>query len=99
MSKVEELSKAILRDLLADFTDRNLTAKDLSDWYIGVNLGTLQERFCGATAASPVDFDLALKDLEDGHLVRTGPMVPYDNHPGSSVVVIGLFSKRAYALL
>ena len=49
--------------------------------------------------ASTVDFDLALKDLEDDHLVRTGPMVPFDNDPNSSVVVIGLFSKYEYAYL
>src|SRR5271156_6289870 len=97
MSKVEELSNAILKELLTDFASRNLTLNDLSSYYIGANLPALKERCCGA--ASSVDFDLALKDLEDGDLVSTGPMVPFDNPPNSSVVVIALFSRYEYVSL
>jgi hypothetical protein len=100
MSKVEQLSQAILRDLLADFSDRALTADDLHNSYAGANLAAVKKRCRGATSAfSEVDFDLALKDLEDGDLIHTGPMVPYDNPPNSSVLVLMVFSKYEYACL
>ena len=40
-----------------------------------------------------------MKELEEAGLVETGPLVPFDNPPGSSVVVIGLFRNREYAFL
>jgi hypothetical protein len=46
-------------------------------------------RLClrGDPAGTTVDFELALKGLERGKLVGTGPMKPYDNTPGSMFVV------------
>jgi hypothetical protein len=99
MSGVEEFSQMILRQLLADFLDQNLGSEALSRNYRGVPIAALKHESCGGNAAAAVDFDLALKDLEDGHLVATGPMVPYKNSPDSAVVVVGLFSKREYACL
>jgi hypothetical protein len=46
-----------------------------------------------------VDFDLAMKALEDGKLVGTGPMAPFENEPNSSVFVFAFFSTRQYAYL
>jgi hypothetical protein len=99
MSTVEDLSRAILKDLLADFTDRNLTANDLHNGYTGANFPALKERRCGVTSASPVDFDLAVKELERSDLVKTGPMVPHDNPRNSWVFVFAPFSKYEYAFL
>jgi hypothetical protein len=81
MSRVEELSKAILTDLLADFSDRALTANDLSNGYVGVTLSAIRQKCCAEASAPSVDFDLALKELEEGELIQTGPMVPFDNLP------------------
>ena len=98
MDNVEELSNEILRHLRADFVARSPTSNDLADGYVGPNLAILKTHFSD-NGASSVDFDLAMKELEEAGLVETGPLVPFDNHPGSSVVVIGLFSNREYAFL
>jgi hypothetical protein len=99
MSEVEGLSKAILRLLLADFVDRTLGSSALSEGYNGVSLAVLKDRCSSDGTASPVDFDLALKDLEERGLIDTGPLVPFDNPPGAALVVIGLLSKYEYAYL
>jgi|GEM_PF-4563198 len=96
MSKVDELSQLILDDLLADFRDRRCTADDLHNGYTGVDFASLKQKY---GAASPVDFDLAFKDLEEGDLVETGPMVPFDNPPNSSIFVVGVRSKYEHAYL
>src|ERR1035438_389283 len=98
MGNVEELSNEILRRLWADFVGRPLTSDDLADGYEGLNLAILKENLTG-NGASCVDFDLAMKELEGAGFVATGPLVPFDNPPGSSVVVIGLFSSREYGFL
>jgi hypothetical protein len=98
MNNVQELSQAILRALFNDFVSRALTADDLEDGYIGMDIPALKESFCGR-GASGVDFDLALEELEDAKLVDTGPSEPYDNPSGATVVVIGCFSKREYTYL
>jgi hypothetical protein len=46
-----------------------------------------------------VDYDLALKELEERKLVGTGPMAMYDNPRNSAVVVLAMFSKREYIYL
>jgi hypothetical protein len=53
---------------------------------------------CEGAGATKVDFDLALKELEDG-LVGTGPMAFFDNDPHSSVFILAMFSKREYVYL
>ncbi len=100
MGKVENVGKAILAQLLADFQGRGLGADALQQSYEGVSLKALKEGCLASDkTTTPVDFDLALADLEKGSLVRTGPMVPYENTPGSAVFVIGLFSKREWVSL
>ena len=92
---VEELKTAILKHLVTDFASRQLTLSDLSDGYVGVNVVELTQRCCDTVVgASSVDFDVALKDLEDGHLVNTGPM-DVSRVPG----IIAVFSTREYAFL
>ena len=100
MGKVEQVSKQILAYLLNDFQGRDLSAESLHQSYVGVSLSDLKQKcFDADNTTTTVDFDLALKDLEGEGLVATGPMVPYENPPNSSVVVIGLFSKREYVYL
>ena len=99
MGKVEGMSREILRHLLADFQKRSLGVEALRQSYQGVTISALRQVCCGKDADSAVDFDLAFDDLDKDGLIGTGPMVPYENDPGSSVVVIGLFSKREYAYL
>jgi len=99
MSKVELLSGAILSNLLGDFKSRDLTARDLDDGYVGMTLAALRADCSAGAPVASVDFDLALKDLEEAKLVDTGPMVPYNNSPNSSVFVIGSFSNREFVYL
>lgn len=98
MDDVEELSNEILRHLKTDFVDRSLVSEALSEGYVGQNLAALKVLFSDRGESS-VDFDLALKELEKAGLVKTGPMVPFDNPPGSRVVVFALFSRREYVFL
>jgi hypothetical protein len=49
MSTVEELSKGILSKLLADFAERKLTAKDLSNTYVGLIIAALKQGCCEVT--------------------------------------------------
>lgn len=64
-----------------------------------MSLVELQSQFLGNSAVSRVDYDLALKALEDRNFVGTGPMDVYDNEPDSSVVILAIFSKREYIYL
>ena len=100
MGKIEDVSKQILRCLLQDFQGRGLGADALQEEYEGVRVRDLKQnclQFDKTTTA--VDFDLALNGLETNELVGTGPMDVYDNPPGSSVVLIGVYSKREYVYL
>jgi hypothetical protein len=99
MSKVDELSNEILKALLSNFIDKQLSVDALTDGYIGPTVADLKQKLSATNSASMVDFDLALKGLENRGLVGTGPMVGYDNRPGSPVVVIGLYSKCEYTYL
>jgi hypothetical protein len=99
MSTVDDLAKQILADVAADFRAKNLGSQELSDGYAGVAIGALELKYCTDSAHSKVDFDLALKELEESKFVDTGPMVPYENTPGSQVVVIAIFSKREFVYL
>lgn len=93
------LSKNILRDIRADFVAKGLSASKLSEEYDGVSIESLEQKYCQDGEATKVDFDLALKGLEESKFVATGPMAPFDNDPDSSVIVLMMFSKREFAYL
>lgn len=99
MTKLDGLAQEILADVLADFRARNLGSADLQRPYEGASLPALMRRFCGDGGASRVDFDLAVKELETGKLVGTGPMELYENDPNSGVVILAFFSKREHVYL
>jgi hypothetical protein len=100
MGKVEDMYKLILRCLLEDFQARGFGIDELDDDYGGLSLKDLKQKCLQHDQVSTsVDFDLAMKELEQSKLVDTGPTEPYDNPPNSSVVFIGLVSKREYVYL
>ncbi len=99
MSKIDDLAKLILDDVMADFLEKDLGSDALSGEYIGVAVATLESKHCAQGSYSRVDFDLALKQLETNGYVKTGPMVPYENQPGSQVLIIAIFSKREFVYL
>jgi hypothetical protein len=97
--QLSEIAKNILHDIQDDFKAKGLSASALTEHYIGVAISQLQQKYCESGQTTQVDFDLALKELEDGFLIGTGPMVPYDNEPGSGIFIFAFFSKREYAYL
>jgi pyrimidine deaminase RibD-like protein len=99
MNSIDDLVDQILADLLTDFLDKNLESDSLRKEYVGVSIPALKTKFCGDGAHSKIDFDLAFQQLEDNKLVKTGPLVPHQNTPGSQVFVVGLFSKREFVYL
>lgn len=98
-SQLDDVSKQILGTLLADFTDRSLTAKELKSGYEGPKMDALATAVCNAGDFTTVDFDVAFSDLEKAKMLRTGPRAFIDNKPDSSVVFLGTYSKREYACL
>jgi hypothetical protein len=96
---LDDLAKHVLSDVLADFRARNLGSEALSKGYIGASLVEIEMKYCAGGSYSKVDFDLAMKELEESKFIGTGPMVPYENTPGSQVVIIAIFSKREYVYL
>lgn len=99
MATVDVLARQILDDVASDFRAKNLESDALTDEYIGASIAALEVKYCADGAQSKVDFDLAMKQLEESKFVKTGPMVPYENTPGSQVVIIALFSKRQFVYL
>jgi hypothetical protein len=99
LRELSDLARSILQEIKADFLTKGLGAHDLAEIYVGVSTNMLAERYSGTGGGSEVDFDLALKELEDGQFVRTGPWVPFPNEPGSGVVILSWFSKREYMSL
>ncbi|EKN3945946.1 hypothetical protein DVP60_10745 [Yersinia enterocolitica] len=97
--QLDEAAKQILGTLLADFTDRELSANDLKKAYEGPKIEVLATAVCNIDDITKVDFEVAFADLEKANLVKTGPMEAYKNKPGGSVFVIASFSKREYAYL
>lgn len=97
--QLDEAAKQILGTLLADFSDRGLTAQDLKDGYEGPNLEALATAVCSVADFTTVDFEVAFGDLEKAKMIKTGPMVMYDNDRNSSVMIIGSYSKREYVYL
>jgi hypothetical protein len=92
-------AKTILKNLLADFTGRDLASAALHQGYVGPLLIDIEREFCASGKHTKVDFDLALKELEHHKLISTGPLKAYENEPGSGIVVIGSYSLRQYAHL
>ena len=100
MGKVEQVSKLILGYLLHDFQARELGADALENEYVGLAMAELKQKcFENDNTNTAVDFDLALKGLEDKKLVGTGPMDVYSSPPNSSVFSVGIYSKREYVYL
>jgi hypothetical protein len=99
LNNLDDLAQQILLDLSSDFVGRGLTSRDLQDGYVGMRLATLVERHCGSSLVSQVDFDLAIKQLEQGKLVDTGPKAPYENRPGSQIFIMAIISKREHVYL
>ena len=96
---ISSLSHEILKILKVEFLENNRSSDDLRDGYVGPNMNHLQEQILGSGFVSRVDYDLALKELEEQRLVKTGPMTMYDNPPNSHVVVFAMFSKREHIYL
>ena len=96
---ISGLAHEVLRILKAEFVAQERSATDLRSGYAGMNMLQLQNEILGSGAVSRVDYDLAIKELEDRKLVGTGPMKPYDNPPNSGVMIIALFSKCEYIYL
>jgi len=99
MNTVDDLSRLILTDLVTDFRTKKLGSQELRHGYVGASIVALEIKYSTEDTHSKVDFDLALMQLEESKLVKTGPMVPYENTPGSQFFVIAIFSKREYVYL
>ncbi|EOZ5674161.1 hypothetical protein ACQSMR_000910 [Morganella morganii] len=99
--KLDEAAKQILGSLLADFNDRKCTATDLREGYEGPQITLLSEAICNSNSVNQVDFDIALKGLEDKKLIKTGPMDIYTSeNKGNAVFIMPFsYSKREYAFL
>ncbi len=93
---LDEAEKQILGALLADFSDRALTADQLTDGYEGPQVSDLTAAICAGGDITQVDFDIAFSDLEKKKLISTGPYAIYENDPNSSVMFFGGYSKREY---
>lgn len=94
---LDEAEKQILGALLADFSERTLTADQLTDGYEGPQVSDLTAAICAGGGITQVDFDIAFSDLEKKKLISTGPYAVFENDPGSSVMFFGGYSKREYA--
>ncbi|MBG3079011.1 hypothetical protein I4632_02040 [Proteus mirabilis] len=97
--QLDEAAKQILGTLLADFNDRGLTAEDLRNGYEGPQIVALATAVCNIDDITQVDFDVAFSELEKNQLIKTGPMEPYKNKPGSRALIIASFNKREYVYL
>lgn len=98
--QLDEAAKQILGTLLADFTDRGLSAQDLKEGYVGPKIEALATAVCNVDDITKVDFEVAFKDLEKARLIKTGPMEMLKPSSSPSMVVfIGAVSKREYAYL
>ncbi len=96
---LDEASKQILGTLLADFTVRELTAKDLTSGYEGPKIEALATAVCAVADFTTVDFEVAFSDLEKAKMINTGPMAMRDNDRYSNLIIIASYSKREYVYL
>lgn len=97
--QLDEAAKQILGTLLADFSDRGLTAGDLKNGYEGPKIESLATAVCNASDINTVDFEVAFSDLEKSKMIKTGPMAMYDNDHSSGFIFIGSYSKREFVYL
>lgn len=96
MPSIESIKARILAMLLEDFRAKDRDSASLKKGYEGISIRVIEEM---CADCSKVDLELAFKELEKARLVGTGPVVPYENRPGSNVFIAGLYSKRIYAHL
>jgi uncharacterized protein (TIGR02391 family) len=95
MDNLDEIKDDVLRELISDFRSRKLSFENLESGYEGIPLSALKS----AHEESSVNFELALKELEDAELVDTGPMLAHENDRDSPIVLIGVYSAREYTFL
>jgi hypothetical protein len=94
-----EATNFILKQLLTDFQRRSLGTSDLQQGYEGIQVRELKE-LAAANGIRSVDFDLAFDDLEEHHLVLTGPFDVAGGSMGGGILVAPMvFSKREYLCL
>lgn len=81
---------ALLTELVTDFKARNLSADDLSFGYDDVKVADLKNAVLRDSGLDEVDFDLALKSLQEKKLVKTGPwdLLEPPKIPGVTVLPI-----------
>jgi hypothetical protein len=96
---LDEPAKTILSVLLTEFREKGFGMEELRNTYRGLSPAALKSTCCADGKLSDVDFDLAMSDLDEDDLVKTGPMAAYDNPPGSDVVILALYSKNEYSYL
>jgi hypothetical protein len=100
LSKLENLSQEILKELMSEFAAQKRSAVELRDSYVGLSIPELKAKLCGDGRKHDVDFELALEDLTKRELVGTGPMqVGYKNPANSDAFFFATFSKNEYAYL
>jgi hypothetical protein len=61
MSKIDDLAKLILDDVVADFLAKNLGSDALNEEYVGVSIAAIESTHRAGGTYSKVDFDLAVK--------------------------------------
>jgi hypothetical protein len=98
-AQLDEASKQILGTLFAEFTEKDYGAEDLKNGYEGPNIELVATAVCNSDEVTKVDFEIAFSDLEKQGLIKTGPMAVMENDPNSSVIFIGMYSKREYVYL
>jgi hypothetical protein len=96
---LDEPAKKVLAALLREFRDRNFGMEELQNTYQGLSPANLRSLCCMGGGVSDLDFELALKELDESDLVKTGPMELYENQPGSLVMVTAFYSKNEYSYL
>lgn len=70
---LNEISRQILEELQADFIAKDFSSDMLEHEYVGVALASLTEKYCNDLGVTKVDFDIALEELDNNGLIKTGP--------------------------
>lgn len=84
---------------MADFSERALSANQLSSGYVGPLISDLATAVCVGGRSYTCRLRYCLSDLENKKLISTGPYAMVENDPSSGVIFIGSYSKREYAAL
>jgi hypothetical protein len=97
---MEAAKRLILTQLLNDFRERRLGSVELASSYEGLSVRQMQDA-CAGAGIDPVEFELALKELEEGNLIGTGPLDVAGGHIGVSGITVlpTIYSRREYACL